>query len=88
MKIVYFLIDPEDYETFRRMPDMRLQASYDEWLQGRLKERNDCIKGRVIVREITVKPKEFAAYCRSLNIRHDLDALRQFAVEKSRRSPD
>ncbi|MBV9199161.1 MAG: hypothetical protein JOY83_05365 [Alphaproteobacteria bacterium] len=78
------LIDPQDYDAFRRIPRSDLPHTYDEWLYLLNQERaNILITRGNSIRSLKVEPDEFARHCNSTGTACDLQSLRNFVAKKT-----
>jgi len=72
----------EDFAAFKKlMPsEARLASNFEEWIQRRQAEDLMASGG---VKRVTVRPEEFAAYCREARRKPTYLLLEAFAVRKA-----
>jgi hypothetical protein len=75
------LIEPHNYDAFRRLLHADIPSSYDVWLNLQAKESEGRVMKGHKVRQVKVDPDEFARYCRATGAGHSLNSLRGM-VEK------
>jgi hypothetical protein len=72
-------IQPDDYDSFRKLTGLHLPSAYDEWLQLHNKQRDNYVMRWHHVTATKVDPDEFIQFCRARQRACDNDALRIFA---------
>jgi hypothetical protein len=76
------LINPGDYDSFRRILDPDCPNTYDEWSDLHVKQLADLLARGETYREIQVNPDEFIRFCASRKATPNYQLLRDFAVKK------
>jgi hypothetical protein len=75
-------IEPQDYPAFQQMLRPSPPNSQDEWLRNLVEEHLPLLQAGHTVKQVTVKPDEFARYCRSARVSPSPDSLRAYAAAK------
>jgi hypothetical protein len=78
----------EDYEAIRTIPTYDIPHTYEEWRGARAYENLQWAQAGIAVREIEIKPADFATFCATQKIRADFDAIKALAVLIFQRQTD
>ncbi len=76
----------EDYEAFKLLSpdDSDLPDTFDEWLKLASQEIKYLKANNIIVKEVTIDPEEFAAYCRASGVDPNSHTRAAFTVAEER----
>jgi len=73
------IIEPNDYESFRRTAHFYMPNTYNEWLKFRAKERESLALRGHDVREVTINSSNFAEEIRAGRHANSMQGLCGFA---------